>query len=65
MSFSQSSYGIMEDSGSVTIMILLSQTSPVRFKVEINTVELTTTGIVIVNDVNTYVVLACHYWYHT
>ena len=54
MSFSQSSYGVMEDNGSVTIIILLSQPSSVQFEVEISTVEFTAAGIVFVNYVRKF-----------
>ena len=42
--FNQSSYEVMEDDGSVTIMILLSQVSLVQFEVVINPMDLTATG---------------------
>ena len=41
MSFSQSSYGVMEDDGTVTLVISLSQTSSVPFEVTVNTVDVT------------------------
>ena len=44
MSFSQSSYGVTEDNGSVTIMISLSQKSSLPFTVNISTIDLTATG---------------------
>ena len=44
VNFNQSSYEVMEDDGSVTIMILLSQVSLVQFEVGINPMDLTATG---------------------
>ena len=44
LSFSQSSYGIMEDDGSVTLVILLSEASLVQFEVEVNTKNVTAIG---------------------
>ena len=41
MNFSQSSYGVIEDAGSVTMVILLSQLSPVPFQLEISTIDVT------------------------
>ena len=41
MSFSQSSYGVMEDDGTVTLVISLSQTSSVPFEVTVNTMDVT------------------------
>ena len=41
VTFRQPSYRVMEDSGSVTVMILLSQSLPVPFQVEINTIDVT------------------------
>ena len=45
MSFSKSSYGAMEDGGSVTMVILLSQISLIPFEVEVTTMNMTATGI--------------------
>ena len=44
VSFSQSSYGVLEDDGSVTIVIMLSEASLVQFQVEINTRNVTAIG---------------------
>ena len=44
MSFSQSSYGVMEDDGTVTLMITLSQQSSVPFQVTLNTMDGTAVG---------------------
>ena len=44
VNFNQSSYGVMENDGSVTVMILLSQASLVQFEVGINSMDLTATG---------------------
>ena len=44
MSFSQSSYDVMEDDGRVTLMIRLSQVSSVPFQVTINTMDGTAVG---------------------
>ena len=44
MSFSQSSYGVMEDDGTVTLVISLSQTSSVPFQITVNTMDLTAVG---------------------
>ena len=44
MSFSQSSYGVMEDDGTVTLMLQLSQTSSEPFQVTINTTDVTAVG---------------------
>ena len=44
MSFSQSSYGVMEDDGTVTLMITLSQQSSVPFQVTLNTMDVTAVG---------------------
>ena len=41
MSFSESSYGVMEDDGTVTLVISLSQTSSVSFEVTVNTMDVT------------------------
>lgn len=41
VNFSQPSYVVMEDAGSVTMMTLLSQPSPVPFQVEISTIDVT------------------------
>ena len=41
VSFSQSSYGVMEDDGTVTLVIALSQPSSVPFEVTIGTVNMT------------------------
>ena len=45
MSFNQSSYGVMEDDGTVNIMIVLSQASSVHFEVMIITTNITTEGM--------------------
>ena len=45
MSFSQSSYGVMEDDGTVTLVISLSQTSSVPFEVTVNTMDVTAVGM--------------------
>ena len=45
MSFNQSSYGVMEDDGTVNIMIVLSQTSSVQFEVMISTTNVTAVGM--------------------
>ena len=39
MSFSQSSYGVMEDDGTVTLMIRLSQVSSVPLELMVDVVE--------------------------
>ena len=44
LSFSQSSYGAMEDDGSVTIVIMLSEVTLVQFQVEVNTRNVTAIG---------------------
>ena len=44
VSFSQSSYGVMEDDGRATLMITLSQPSSVEFTVTINTTDVTAKG---------------------
>ena len=44
MSFNQSSYGVVEDDGTVTLMITLSQQSLVPFQVTVNTTNVTTVG---------------------
>ena len=44
MSFSQSSYGVMEDGGTVTLMITLSQPSSLPFQVIVNTMNVTAVG---------------------
>ena len=44
MSFNQSSYGVMEDDGTVNIMIVLSQTSSVQFQIMISTINVTALG---------------------
>ena len=44
MSFSQSSYRVMEDDGTVTLMITLSQQSSVPFQVIVNTMDVTAVG---------------------
>ena len=41
MSFNQSSYDVMEDDGTVTLVISLSQTSSVPFEVTVNTMDVT------------------------
>ena len=45
MSFSQSSYGVMEDDGAITLMIELSQASSVPFQVIISTMDVTAVGM--------------------
>ena len=45
MSFNQSSYGVMEDDGTVNIMIVLSQTSSVQFQIMIVTTDVTAIGM--------------------
>ena len=45
MSFNQSSYGVMEDDGTVNIMIVLSQKSSVQFQVMINKTDVTAVGM--------------------
>ena len=44
MSFNQSSYGVMEDDDTATLMITLSQPSSVEFTVTINTTDITAKG---------------------
>ena len=44
MSFSQSLYEVMEDDGTVTLMITLSQVSSVPFQVTVNTTNVTAVG---------------------
>ena len=44
MSFSQSSYGVMEDDGRVTLIIRLSQLSSVPFQVIVNIMNVTAVG---------------------
>ena len=45
MSFNQSTYGIMEDDGTVNTMIVLSQTSSVQFEVMISATDITAGGM--------------------
>ena len=45
MSFNQSSYGVMEDDGTVILVISLSQTSSVPFEVTVNTMNATAIGM--------------------
>ena len=44
MSFSQSSFGVIEDDGTVTLMITLSQQSSMPFQVIVNTMDMTAVG---------------------
>ena len=44
MSFSQSSYEVMEDDGIVTLTLQLSQMSSVPFEVTVNTMDVTAVG---------------------
>ena len=44
MSLSQSSYEVMEDDGTVTLMIELSQPSSEPFQVTVNTMDVTAVG---------------------
>ena len=44
MSFSQSSYEVMEDDGTVTLTLQLSQMSSVPFEVTVNTMDVTAVG---------------------
>ena len=45
VNFNQASYRVMEDDGSLNIMMELSQTSSVQFQVVISTVDVTAIGI--------------------
>ena len=45
MSFSQPSYGVMEDDGRATLVIRLSQPSSVEFAVTINATDKTAIGM--------------------
>ena len=47
MSFHQSSYGVIEDDGTVNIMIVLSQTSSVQFQITISTTDVTAVGMLL------------------
>ena len=47
MNFNQSSYEVMEDDGTVNIMIVLSQTLSVQFEVMINTTDITAIGMLL------------------
>ena len=47
MNFNQSSYEVMEDDGTLIIMIVLSQASSVQFQVVINTADATAVGMLI------------------
>ena len=44
VSFSQSSYEVMEDNGTVSLVITLSQPSSVPFEVSIGTINVTAIG---------------------
>ena len=44
VNFNQSSYGVMEDDGTVTIIMILSQPSPVQFQVIISATDFTAKG---------------------
>ena len=48
VNFNQSSYGVMENDGTVGMTISLSQPSSVEFQVMINTMNVTAIGIIIV-----------------
>ena len=51
MSFNQSSYEAMEDDGSVTMVILLSQSSSIPFQLTISTIDVTAESkYAIIND---------------
>ena len=56
MGFNQSSYGVMEDDGTMNIMIVLSQTSSVQFEVTISTTDVTAGGM--------YVNMSYSYYYN-
>ena len=45
VNFNQSSYGVMEDDGTVTIIMILSQPSSVQFQAIINATDFTAIGI--------------------
>ena len=45
MSFGQSSYGVMEDDGTVRLVLTLTQTSSVPFEVTVNTTDVTAVGM--------------------
>ena len=47
MNFNQTSYGVMEDDGTVNITIVLSQTSSVQFEIMINTTDVTAVGMLL------------------
>ena len=44
VSFNQSSYEVMEDNGTVSLVIALSQPSSMPFEVTINVVDVTAVG---------------------
>ena len=44
VTFNQSSYGVIEDDGTVTIMMIFSQPSSVEFQVTINASDVTAIG---------------------
>ena len=44
VSFSQASYGVMEDDGIVNLTLQLSQMSSVPFEVTVNTMDVTAVG---------------------
>ena len=44
VSFNQSSYGVMEDDGTVSLVIALSQPSSVPFEVIVQTINVTAVG---------------------
>ena len=48
MSFNQSSYGITEDDGTVTLTLVLSEASTVTFEVTVSTIDVTAIGMYIV-----------------
>ena len=62
MNFNQSSYDIVEGDDAVLILLLLSQPSLIPLQVEINTMDITTSGI-LCKIHNNIIVIACMYIY--
>ena len=61
VSFSQSSYEAMEDDGSVTMVVLLSQSSSIPFQLTINTTDVTAESkhVIIIDNVHTVYLRMC------
>ena len=61
MSFNQSSYEAMKDDGSVTMVVLLSQSSSIPFQLTINTTDVTAESkhAVIIDNVHTVYLRMC------